>query len=1669
MKKHWIILSIVAAIMAGAISLSFVLSRPQGDTLYAAISVAADSLTEQGMAAADTTFTLRSKYRITQEEVREMLEIEPDMGELKLVGGSGRRTTSWKITPGRPLADNTIYTIRVKNPLRGAVVQSFAFQTRSDLSVRSVYPADGAGYVPVDAGIEIGFSMAGVDMSRHFEILPPVSGTFETRDYTAVFQPDAPLERDNIYRVTVKAGLSAPDGTALAEDYSFSFETTDANADKEDYRKLRLDGEFAETFLTGDPMGVVMTSGKDLSGQVFRLSLHRFPNISAYIDEVKGYDVYYKTRYGSRSGYRVETGGLEEVASYEGELIQSDSHWTTLAAPLPAELPEGHYVATVTGTDADGEPQFVQKLIQVRNLSVYSHSVDGETLLWLNDPATGGPLNGQAAVLEDANGLSPVLRGATRADGTADFATRGIEQAYLTIEQDGQPVYFDLLELAPAQELRLQERFYTGLYCDRPLYQSTDTASVWGQVYPRVSGEPLPAFVWLTLRTDWPEQNLYRERVPVGADGTFSGSLRFSGLASDWYTIAVTDGGDGVYTSQSISVENYTKPSYTIEVSTERAHYFANEPVPVTVRATYLDGTPVSGGTMQIGSNELQFPNSGHITLGADGSATITGSWIPRTEMSGWEPQTVWVDVWSTGAQDLHVSAGTRVTLLPSAVAARIDASTAGELTIQTARIDTTRLAAANRPADSFAWLRGAAYDLPVVVHITRTEYVRVPDGSYYDYANNETVTRYRVEAQSTVVENIRTRTVNGKVTVSDLPYENTADTFYTYEAQFAGGIAGDVVAYHTGFQLRQAALDQSSYAFFAEGSSGRFDANQPLELGIYENGRQTGNTGRVLYSVLQKSTLLTGVFDTATHPLTLDSRYLPNVVLVGAYFDGRHIYPMRTAYLSYNYDAQRLRVGISTDKESFAPGDTVRVRLTLSDAAGNPVAGSAAVGVVDESVFLLRDQQVDLAAQIYASAYYPYIAQQTSYVEYPEGWVGNSDLNAPGGMGGGPDGASAAVRETFLDTAAFQTVDVDESGSATVEFQLPDNVTRWRITAAAVTADLMAGDAKTTTIAALPFYLRPVLTGSYLVGDDVSLSAGVGGSALAGLEGDVSYAVTVLDSDGFQVDGMTQTAAPGERALFNLGKYEEGTYTLTLSANADGHFDAWRREFQVLRSASTVPRIETMPLNRLQSLTSARYPVGVTVYDERLAPMLEGLQWLSGQDGERTEIIAAAWLARASYSRLLEEDEPGPRRDVRLDRIQEVWSGVRPLSNAGPDAALTARMLLAAPSLVDQTSAKVYLEETLKNPSASPNDRVMSYLGLAALDEPILLDLTRLSQDESLTAAQKLWLGAGMARLGDYAGAQALYQGLSRQVETEGKLKYLLPGGSLDEQTEATSAALALTTLAGHPDADAFMRYFLERDDDRARSQESLPHLEMLLYTNHTSAAYTKDQSVFRCVLEGGERTFELGAKGYQCLLLSREALAAAQFETVAGDLYAAVSYTGYAEEASAASASKVAIEKSYTTASGGSPRVGEQVRVDLRITFTDDAPAGCYNITDYIPSGMRFMPSSDRYAEAVPLGGQGSQIQVVVENDGQQVRGFLYRGEPVPLADRQDDGPDAAFSPTTEPVDDSQDAGSNTVTLSYYVSASLPGEFVSESAYITPHAEGVSAKTQRSEIIIE
>ena len=110
-------------------------------------------------------------------------------------------------------------------------------------------PADMSSYVPVDTGIELYFSYPDVEnIAKHFEITPNVKGRFETNGYTTVFIPKE-LKAGTIYTVTVQKGLKAAGGAVeLANDYSFSFETSaDPSNTADPYKgSLQIGGSWIE-------------------------------------------------------------------------------------------------------------------------------------------------------------------------------------------------------------------------------------------------------------------------------------------------------------------------------------------------------------------------------------------------------------------------------------------------------------------------------------------------------------------------------------------------------------------------------------------------------------------------------------------------------------------------------------------------------------------------------------------------------------------------------------------------------------------------------------------------------------------------------------------------------------------------------------------------------------------------------------------------------------------------------------------------------------------------------------------------------------------------------------------------------------------------------------------------------------------------------------------------------------------------------------------------------------------------------------------------------------------------------------------------------------------------------------------------------------------------------
>lgn len=146
-----------------------------------------------------------------------------------------------------------------------------------------------------------------------------------------------------------------------------------------------------------------------------------------------------------------------------------------------------------------------------------------------------------------------------------------------------------------------------------------------------------------------------------------------------------------------------------------------------------------------------------------------------------------------------------------------------------------------------------------------------------------------------------------------------------------------------------------------------------------------------------------------------------------------------------------------------------------------------------------------------------------------------------------------------------------------------------------------------------------------------------------------------------------------------------------------------------------------SVSLEELTKLESVRYPVQVVFYDEQRQLYMDVLEWLMHQNGSRTEVITANYRANAAYAKLLPKES---RWEVSYDKRLDETKGMRILPNAQPDAATTAKMLLAAPELVDHYYAEEFLGETLSDSPKASDSSVMTYVALAAMDQPVLLEI---------------------------------------------------------------------------------------------------------------------------------------------------------------------------------------------------------------------------------------------------------------------------------------------------------------------------------------------------------
>ncbi|HOP62203.1 MAG TPA: carboxypeptidase regulatory-like domain-containing protein [Spirochaetota bacterium] len=165
-----------------------------------------------------------------------------------------------------------------------------------------------------------------------------------------------------------------------------------------------------------------------------------------------------------------------------------------------------------------------------------------------------------------------------------------------------------------------------------------------------------------------------------------------------------------------------------------------------------------------------------------------------------------------------------------------------------------------------------------------------------------------------------------------------------------------------------------------------------------------------------------------------IDRKLAPNLFVRCAMQRGRALYTAESE-VAIPVEDVKLNLALKPDKEKYSPGETIRIKMKITDEKGSPVSADVSLAAVDESIFMIRSDNTPEISGYFYSKISNWVL--TAY-SYPITLL----------AGAGKD-AQVKVRKDFKDTAFWKAgIKTDRNGEAEISFKAPDNLTTWRLTA---------------------------------------------------------------------------------------------------------------------------------------------------------------------------------------------------------------------------------------------------------------------------------------------------------------------------------------------------------------------------------------------------------------------------------------------------------------------------------------------------------------------------------------------------------------------------------------------------------------------------------------------
>jgi hypothetical protein len=1505
--------------------------------------------------ARDSTFTLRSLDGTPALELARAVLAQPAL-DLEVRAGATPDVAT--LAPREPLLEGVLYRFRVF-AIDGALGGTWAFRAEQPLNVVGTLPGDMTTGVPVDTGIEVTFDQDGTtNVAGHFEIEPAVAGRFESHGRTWAFVPDQPLQHATAYAVTVRRGVAISGSDQVLEaDVSFRFETEPEGSAIRDY-PLAFDPPLVALRPRDRialPVGYDEFDDDD-DGRVERpetvpVDIYRLPGRDATVaaaERLLGPDRWLRA---SGAGL-VPTDDLRLVAEVDGRFVRDSGYNTRLV--LPVDLEPGAYLVVVPR-----ERRSAQAVLQIRTLSAYAVTTDTQSIAWVNDLASLEGVGGAVVAGADGRRL-----GVTGADGLAEFPTPGRLmprastswwEPWPTIVSitapDGRWVvaalgastgsWFEWRNNRLSTANEPSNRYWLLLETDRDEYRQTDTIHAWGVARLRAD-RSVPGTMELRLYPTEGRPELPLARVPVdgSSSGTFAADVPVTALPFGSYILGLfVDGRETISTWLDVTV--IRKPSYRLEVSADKRVYLDGEPMAITIRASFFDGTTLPNTQLRVvseGESRDEANLSRTVTTDADGYATVTlaARYLSR-QPEGWSRQGIRVS--PVNPEEGEITDRTSVIVFPSRAWLEGRAKIDGTTITARGRLSRVDFAAVEAAADARSWtwdsdpagqpIGGGRVTATLIEHVT----TRRQTGTEYDFIEKKVVPVYVYHhAERTVGTYETTTAADGSFRFSLAAPSKTDD--YTIVLR-AADTAGRQIRKTLWVESPQG-IEPGILPYLVPGGycgstpSTTVGLGEPVVLTLHDGDGSVADEGRFLFLVASGGLVDAVVSSDATFRRTLGDRLLPGFTVRAVQARGAG-YVTADANVRPDLGDLRVTVSLQADRERYAPGDSATLQITTTGPGGQPVAADVVLQGVDEKLYAIGAASVgDPTAALFRpiDAGFLQAGLTHSVMRTLEGGCG-----ATGGDG---------EREDFGDSVIFRLVRTGADGRAIATFKLLDDLTSWRITAFAITTELRTGRGSVKLPVSLPFFVEAVLGPEYLVGEQPILRVRAYGDALRAGD-DVAFTVSA-PSLGLAATRVTGTAFEPVRVV--LPVLTQGDHRVTIA----GQGPATALRDTLVRVVHVIPTRVAGLQTRYDALTAAYLPPGgegltrylvVDAGRGSLIPLLDGL---AAAESARFDRAFAAELARG-----LLVDEYGvdpatlPASTFDVSRYQRGAVALLPYSSG--DLELTALAALVAPERIDGSQAREWLEEEGGSSLSTREREIVGLAMRAALGDDILDELRSFAPAE-LTIREQLWLALGFAAGGDENAARAIErQLLEAHGQRFGPWVRLEVGSSLENTLEAAGLLLILSSRLGEAIAPDVARYLADHP-----SRERSFALQQLAYARAMLERLPRAAARFAWTVAGERHEVELGPGEAYPLVLTEAQRAGLRLEPLAGQLAIVATWTS--ADTPAPSGDQVTIRRTITPA-GDAPD-DHLVRVVITVSFGTFATNGCWQITDLAPSGL-------------------------------------------------------------------------------------------------------------------